>query len=175
MTTDTRPPLDLDPDAPHSPERTRQLADVAADAIRTLNYATMSDRGGLEYPGDAYELLGALVQLTQRLPQLSGQVAAWLDSEQAAGHLGEVPAPRGRYGGDSARAVAAAGSALAEAGRAAARLSSLLGEAQAAIAGVEYVGRNDDVPCPDCDGRGLADNDEPCLNCAGTGWEGGPE
>ncbi len=29
----------------------------------------------------------------------------------------------------------------------------------------------DGVPCPDCDGRGLADDDEPCLNCGGTGWE----
>lgn len=32
-----------------------------------------------------------------------------------------------------------------------------------------------EVPCPDCAGRGLADNDEPCLNCAGTGREDGPE
>lgn len=144
MTSDTRPPLDLNPDTPHSPERTRQLADVAAEAIRTLNYATMIDRGGLDYPGDAYELLGTLGQLAARLPQLCGQVSAWLDAEQAAGNLGEVPAPRGRYGGDSARAVTAAGSALAEAGRTASHLSSLLGEAQSAIAGVEYVGPADD-------------------------------
>lgn len=173
MTSDTRPPLDLNPDTPHSPERTRQLADVAAEAVRTLNYATAPGKGGLTYPGDAYSLLGSLDVLASRLPQLCEQVAAWLTSEQSAGRLAETSS--GRYGGDSARVVTAAGSALAEAGRTASHLSSLLGEAQAAIAGVEYVGPADDVPCPDCDGRGLADDDEPCLNCAGTGWDGGGE
>ncbi len=33
----------------------------------------------------------------------------------------------------------------------------------------------DGVPCPDCNGRGLNDDDEPCLNCGGTGWDGDGE
>ena len=36
MTTDqTTPALDLDPDAPHSPDRTQALAGTAAECIRT--------------------------------------------------------------------------------------------------------------------------------------------
>ena len=174
MTTDTRPPLDLDPDAPHDPARTRQLADVAAEAVRTLNYATQGGRDGLTYPADAYDLLGTLGVLTQRLPQLCDQIGRWLSTEQTAGRLAETSS--GPFGGNSDQAVTSARSALAEAGRIANRLTSLLGEAQSAISGVEYASLDSTgVPCPDCSGRGLADDDEPCLNCGGTGWDGGPE
>jgi len=167
--------VDLNPDAPHSPERTRELADTAAEAVRALNYATQPGRDGLTYPGDVHSLLGALGTLTERLPQLCDQLGRWLATEQAAGHLAE--GEHGHYGGDSGRAVIAARSALGEAGRTATRLTSLLGEAQAAISAVAYAGPDDDTdtPCPDCDGRGLTDDDEPCLNCGGTGWEGGGE
>lgn len=136
MTVDTRPPLDLDPDAPHDPQRTAQLAALASAAVRILNYATLPGRGGLAYPGDAYDLLATLGELAGRLPQLCGQSAAWLSGELAAGHLAEIPG--GRYGGDADRAVTAAGSALTEAARTASRLADVLREAHAALGGLEH-------------------------------------
>jgi hypothetical protein len=164
--------IDLNPDAPHSPERTRELADVAAEAVRTLNYATAPGKDGLTYPGDAYELLGALWTLSQRLPQLCHQTVDYLRGEQDAGRLGETP--NGPHHGDAGAAVGEATEALWRAVTAANDLTGAFKEAQAAIRAVEYVA-SEQVPCPDCGGRGMADNDEPCLNCGGTGWDGGGE
>lgn len=75
---------DLSPAGPHSPEYTGQVADMLAECVRVLNYATAGDAPGLTYPADAYALLGTLAAGTGRLPQLFGQVRAFL-AEQAAG------------------------------------------------------------------------------------------
>lgn len=130
--------VDLDPDAPHSPARTRALADLAADTARTLNYATMPGRGGLTYPGDVYELLGALAQTAQRLPQLCNQIRDWLVAEQNASHLAERP--DGPNEGSSALAVMRAIDGLTLAAGRAEEVRDGLKQAQASIRAVEYVG-----------------------------------
>ena len=48
-----------------------------------LNYATLGDAPGLEYPGDVYTLLGSLYIATGRLGQLLAQTAAFLRSQEA--------------------------------------------------------------------------------------------
>jgi hypothetical protein len=131
--------LDLDPDGPHYPERTRQIADTAAECIRVLNYATRGDGlDGLRYPGDAYELLGALGQLAARLPQLYGQVADWLIDQTARGHLEETP--DGQYSGRTSVAVTEAGRALRRAADGATTMRTAVENAQGAIRAVRYAG-----------------------------------
>lgn len=129
--------IDLDPDAPHSPDRTRALADVAAEAVRTLNYATRGD-DGLIYPGDAYELLGALGQLAGRLPQLYRQLADWLTDAHDRGNLAE-PAD-GPNQGSTALAVMLTRDALTRAIGDAESMREALGTAQSTIRAVRYVG-----------------------------------
>jgi hypothetical protein len=56
--------------------------------VRTLNYLTGA--GGpvdLEYPADLYEVVGSLKVAAARLPQLFGQMAAWLESQHTAGQV----------------------------------------------------------------------------------------
>ena len=142
MTTDQTAALDLDPDAPHSPERTRRIADTAAEAVRALNYATLPGQGGLTYPGDAYDLLAALGTLAERLPQLCQQVARWLTDEQRAGHL--VEGAHGPCGGSDALAVAHTADALTRAAWSAVVLRGMLGRAQSDISAVSYAGPDDD-------------------------------
>lgn len=80
---------ELRTDGPHSTAYTREVGDVLAEAVRVLNYATLAEAPGLEYPGDAYTLLAALYTATSRMPQLFGQVAAFLRAQEASGTLGE--------------------------------------------------------------------------------------
>jgi hypothetical protein len=134
--------IDLNPDAPHSPERTRRLADVAADAMRTLNYATLPHRGGLAYPGDAYDLLGALAQVAERLPQLCGQVGGFLDDAHSAGQLFETA--DGPWGGNARAAVDETISHLTFAADQASALRAALRDAQAEIRAVRYAGPDPD-------------------------------
>ena len=63
------------------------LARSAAEAIRSLNHATLG-QDGLGQPADAYEVLGELSLAASRLPQLLGQVGRWLAAALAAGRLG---------------------------------------------------------------------------------------
>lgn len=129
--------IDLDPDAPHSPDRTRALADVAAEAVRTLNYATRGD-DGLHYPGDAYELLGTLAQLAERLPQLCEQIRDYLTDAHRAGHLAEPPT--GPHKGSTALAIMLTRDALGRASADATDLRESLRLAQSEIRAVSYVG-----------------------------------
>src|SRR5258707_15858738 len=82
-------PVELRTDGPHSAEYTMQVAYALAEAARVLNYATMPGAGGLDYPGDAYSLLGALYTATERLPQLFGQLTAFLAGQRDAGKLAD--------------------------------------------------------------------------------------
>lgn len=129
--------IDLDPNTPHDPDRTRQLADVAAESIRALNYATRGD-DGLHYPGDAYALIGTLGTLAERLPQLCEQISAYLERAWFAGQLEETP--DGPRQGDARLAVADAIDALTRATNDATAMRAALGNAQAAIGAVRYVG-----------------------------------
>ena len=70
-----------------SPDGTLALARTAAEAIRSLNHATLG-AGGLAQPADAYAVLGELSLAASRLPQLLGQVGTWLAAALADGRLG---------------------------------------------------------------------------------------
>jgi len=63
------------------------LARTAAEAVRSLNHATLGG-DGLEQPADAYAVLGELSLTASRIPQLLGQVGRWLAVALAAGRLG---------------------------------------------------------------------------------------
>src|ERR1019366_525922 len=60
----------------HGQPEPPDLADQADQAIRALNHLTPE---GLEYPGDLYEVIASLKLMAQRLPQLFGQLTAWLE------------------------------------------------------------------------------------------------
>ena len=70
--------IDLNPDGPHSPEHTAEVGDLFDQCSHCLTYATMAEKHGLEYPADAYRLLGEIYSATARLPQLCGQLTAFL-------------------------------------------------------------------------------------------------
>jgi hypothetical protein len=69
------------------PPALAQVAESAAEAVRTLNLRTMAGKGEPEYPADVYEIIGNLKAMADRLPQLLGQLAAWLESEHQAGRI----------------------------------------------------------------------------------------
>ena len=70
-----------------SPGRTLALARTAAGAVRSLNHATLGGQG-LDWPADAYELIGELALAAAGLPQLLAQVGRWLAAALEAGRLG---------------------------------------------------------------------------------------
>jgi hypothetical protein len=86
MTTD----LNLNPDGPHSPDRTREVGQLFDDASRFLCYATMERRGGLTYPADVYALVADLYAATGRFPQICEQLEAFLRAQEATGCLYEA-------------------------------------------------------------------------------------
>jgi hypothetical protein len=123
--------IDLNPDTAHSADRTATTAQVAADAIRVLNYATR-DADGLPYPGDAYDLLGQMSIAVLRLHQLFDQVGVRLVHLGNTGHLAsDNGAPVGV-------ALAAALDALSRAQDDADTMATALGNAQSAIDSLRY-------------------------------------
>lgn len=136
--------IDLDPDAPHSPERTRALADVGASVIRTLNYATRTT-DGLNDPADAYELLGTLAQLAERLPQLCEQIRDYLTEAHNRRELFE-PAD-GPHQGSATLALMLTRDALGRAAGDALTMREALRNAQSELRAVRYAGPDvDDDP-----------------------------
>jgi hypothetical protein len=103
------------------------LARTAAEAVRSLNHATLGGQG-LEQPSDAYEVLGELTAAASRLPQLLAQVAGFLDRALAGGRLGHD------LGDDPCFAVETAGLFLDGARLSAAALAGDLGAAQQQLA-----------------------------------------
>ncbi|MCW2904121.1 MAG: hypothetical protein JWO67_6386 [Streptosporangiaceae bacterium] len=83
-------PIVLNTDGPHSPEYTRDVGNALAEAVRVLNYATLGDAPGLDNPGDAYSLLGALYTALDRFPQLLDQVGRFLKTQAASGRIGDT-------------------------------------------------------------------------------------
>jgi hypothetical protein len=78
--------LDLNPDAPPSPERTLQLAEALPEIVRWLNHQTRHHEA-LSDPSDADRVLRELATAAARLPQLLGQVTSWLHAEVYAGRV----------------------------------------------------------------------------------------
>jgi hypothetical protein len=103
------------------------LARAAAEAVRSLNHATLG-AGGPGQPADAYEVLGELSLTASRIPQLLGQVGRWLAAALAAGRLGCDD------GTDPAAAVAGAWMFISDARGSAAALARDLGHAQQQLA-----------------------------------------
>jgi hypothetical protein len=114
-----------------SPQAARPaaLARTAAEAVRSLNHATLGG-DGLSQPADAYEVLAELSLTASRIPQLLGQVGRWLAAALAAGRLGCDD------GTDPAAAVSGAWLFISDARASAAALARDLEHAQQQLAAV---------------------------------------
>jgi hypothetical protein len=112
-----------------SPEQALALARSAAEAVRSLNHATLGG-SGLAQPADAYALLGELSLAAAGLPQLLAQVGRWLTAALGAGRLGCDD------GSDPAAAVSGAWLFISDARAGAAALARDLEHAQQQIAAV---------------------------------------
>jgi hypothetical protein len=124
-------------DGPHDDEHTAAAADLAAECVRFLNYATGSHSpAGLVYPSTVYMVAADLSSATHRMVQLFGQLGDWLAAEDAAGMLGTDD------GGPSADVVTAARKRLAAASASATLLSAQLSALQNGIAGLNGRGPN---------------------------------
>ncbi|MET7646107.1 hypothetical protein ABZS83_21250 [Streptomyces sp. NPDC005426] len=109
----------------------QELADQAAEAIRSLNHSTQTFKGELTYPGDAYEVVASLKVLTQRLPQSFEQLSRFL------GNLAESGAVTADYG-DPGERLAEARSALASGVLVAQTLTEFLDHAHNSLAPLGY-------------------------------------
>jgi hypothetical protein len=118
------------------------LAQDAAEAIRALAHATRPARGGLTYPGDAYELLGVLGLLAGCLPQVLAQIEAFLTGELAAGR---VVIAAGDHTGNPGAVIGEAAAFLRRAQAAAAGLARDLDAAQSTLV---WAGAPDPTPGP---------------------------
>lgn len=111
-----------------------EIASAIAEGVRALNHATLPPAApGLDYPGDAYAVLGSLGEAAARLPQALEQIDRFLtgllDSARLTVNDGDYD-PAGR--------IAVASEALDDAKAAALQLRELLGEAQTAINALGY-------------------------------------
>jgi hypothetical protein len=122
--------LDLNPDGPHSPERTRVAGQVLDDVSRLLVYASMPGSGGMESPADAYRLLADLYTVTARLPEVCGYLERFLREQQATRPLYEA------QGRDIAAQVERFAAHLHRAADAARAFTRAAQDAQADIAGI---------------------------------------
>ena len=119
------------------PARTRtprEVADAIAEDVRTLNYLTGagSEPVALDYPADLYEVVAGLKIAAQRLPQLLGQMGAWLQDEHASGRVAHDA------GQDPGQYVAAVADALQRASDDAVALAAALDSAHEACGSLKY-------------------------------------
>lgn len=114
-------------DGPHDDDRTVAVAELAAEAVRFLNYATRA--GGLTYPASVYTVAGSLALAASRLPQMLRQAGGFLARELEAGRLGQDD------GRSPAGTVDAALFGLSAAAGAADDLARALNGVQAALSG----------------------------------------
>ena len=122
--------ITIDPAGPHSPEYTAALANAIADAVRTLNHATLNHPGeALAFPADADAVISALATAMQRVPQLLDQLSGWLTEEYRAGRMQITYGP---HAGDPGAATLEARIGLSEA-------SAIAGQLHAALKGVGAV------------------------------------
>jgi hypothetical protein len=108
-----------------------QLADAAAEAVRSQNHATFPGSGGLTWPGDGYDVIAFLSLLAARLPQAFGQLDRFLTAQVESGR---VVIDGGEFSGDPAAAIATASHWLEQASAAAGQLAHALDQGQQAIA-----------------------------------------
>ena len=111
------PPLTIDPDAPADPVYVLELAEALAEIARVLNRLTLHHEA-LHYPSEADTLIQDVSATAGRLPQLLGQVSAWLSEEYAGGRIQMT-------GGEFPQAVLAVMAAEARLGKAAEHAEAL--------------------------------------------------
>jgi hypothetical protein len=92
-----------------APGRAIDLANAAAEAVHTLNYATMNGAGGLVYPSNAGSIVSGLQSAVGNMHQLLEQLADFVDQ---LGHDGRLYHDQP---GQDARAAAATGRAQLQA------------------------------------------------------------
>ena len=120
-------------DGPHADEHTVGAANLAAECVRFLNYATGSHAGpdgGVTWPSTVYSVTGGLSEMALRMPQVLTQMSLWLAAEVADGRLAMDDLS------DPGAAVADARAHLNLAKHAALRLEKELAAAQNALAAV---------------------------------------
>lgn len=120
-------------DGPHADEHTAGAANLAAECVRFLNYATGSHAGpcgGVTWPSTVYSVTAGLSQMAERMPQLFTQMSLWLVTEMLEGRVGMDD----RSDPDSA--IARAREHLGRAKYAALRLSQELSAVQNALSAV---------------------------------------
>lgn len=117
-----------------------ELTDAAAEAIRGANHATAhwTRSLGWEFPSDAYDVIGHLQALVQRLPQLLEQTGAHVQRLADAGHV------RSDRGGSGAEDVAAALDAIGRASTDAVAMAAALDTAHGALSPLAYDGPAED-------------------------------
>jgi multimeric flavodoxin WrbA len=122
--------IDLNPDGPHNPERTAEAGQLLDDCSRFLTYATMSDKGGLDYPADACRLVADFYSATGRIPQMCEQLDRFLRGHLATGRIYDAKT------GDPQEACEQAARDLHATAMHAANLARALQAVQADIAGL---------------------------------------
>jgi hypothetical protein len=134
---------------PHADEETTAAADLAAEAVRYLNYATGPGHAarGLEWPATAYRVAGNLSIAAHRMPQLLDQLGERL-TEQYAGGLLAVDSGDD----DVASVLAAAALRIEQAAKLAGQLGYELGALQSALSGLNGRGPNRRLDEEDEDG-----------------------
>ena len=106
---------------PYDNAVTSRQAELAADAVRYLNYAT---RDGITEPATAAVITGHLADAAYRLPQLLAQLTDWLTREITAGRVASD------HGEPALLLAADARDQLTEAAEQAARLARALDHAR---------------------------------------------
>lgn len=126
-------------DGPHNPGRTTTAAELCAEALRFLSYATRSDSGGVASPGDVHRVLGELGTAIRSLRHTVGQLWSCLDRDAQSGRLrvGDQSAP---YAEDPGAGVNAARWQLELAAQTTRELEAALGEVQRIISGMSLSG-----------------------------------
>lgn len=71
--------IDLNPDAPWTPERAREISRLFAECARLLNYASHPTRDALDDPADLASVVGDVSAAVTRLIQFFGQVCHIID------------------------------------------------------------------------------------------------
>ncbi|RFC75505.1 hypothetical protein [Streptomyces sp. AcE210] len=108
----------------------------AAEAIREFNHLSFprpDQPPVLPYPGNAYDAIGAIKTLTQRLPQTFTQIGIALERLDNAGHLSAVH-------GTPFMHVTETQDLLRDAEDLAARLAAVLERAHSAVSPLSYSG-----------------------------------
>lgn len=113
----------------HSSTYTLEVAGAVADAVRVLNYATLSHNAeaGVPYPSTAYDVVSRLHAAVAGMDQLTRQLA---DRVAEIAATREITVSHGIFTGDPAAAVGAVLESLDTVRQAAAGLAGALGYAQ---------------------------------------------